>query len=201
MRGNLRSSAVAEVARTSRVARVHRTTTTATLLVTVAVSALTGCVTVQRPPLTGPPTTTAPSRLPGPGEARPDGQAQPQIVQAPAQEALSMIDPSRSSKPEGAAPRDSAPGTAAASAQSQPRQPAQARPGHPRHPAHPAHPEPRHPDARDYRPPRVEIPDVARSVPKSVPKGPKDVCALGRKYGGWQEGSPESVICDQAYGR
>jgi hypothetical protein len=42
---------------------------------------------------------------------------------------------------------------------------------------------------------------VAKSVPKSVPKGPKDVCALGRKYGRWQEGSPESVICDQTYGR
>ena len=201
MRGNLRSPAVAGVARTSRVTRVHRTTTTATLLVTVAVSALTGCVTVQRPPVSGPPPTAAPSRLPEPVDARPDGQAQPQIVQAPAQEALSMIDPSRSAKPEGAAPRDSATGTAAAPAQPQPRQPAQARPGHSRHPAHPAHPAPRHPDVGHYRPPRVEIPDVARSVPKSVPKGPKDVCGLGRKYGGWQEGSPESVICDQTYGR
>lgn len=201
MRGILRSSAVAEVVRTSRVARVHRTTTTATLLVTVAVSALTGCVTVQRPAVSGPPPTTAPAPLPEPGEARPDGQAQPQIVQAPAQEALSMIDPSGSARPEGAAPRDSDPGTAAAPAEPQHRQPAQARPGHPRHPAHPAHPAPRHQDVRHYRPPRVEIPDVARSVPKSVPKGPKDVCALGRKYGGWQEGSPESVICDQTYGR
>ncbi|MFJ9103347.1 hypothetical protein ACIRJM_33315 [Streptomyces sp. NPDC102405] len=180
---------------------MHRTTTTATLLVTVAVSALTGCVTVQRPPVSGPPPATAPSRLPGPGGARPDGQAQPQIVQAPAQEALSMIDPSPSSKPEGTAPRDRAPGTAAAPAQPQPRHPAQARPGHPQHPARPAHPEPRHPDSRRHRPPRVEIPDVARSIPKSVPKGPKDVCALGRKYGGWQQGSPESVICDQTYGR
>ncbi|WP_433918219.1 hypothetical protein [Streptomyces canus] len=180
---------------------MHRTTTTATLLVTVAVSALTGCVTVQRPAVSGPPPTTAPARLPEPGEARPDGQAQPQIVQAPAQEALSMIDPSGSARPEGAAPRDIAPGTAAAPAEPQHRQPAQARPGHPRHPAHPAHPAPRHQDVRHYRPPRVEIPDVARSVPKSVPKGPKDVCALGRKYGGWQEGSPESVICDQTYGR
>ncbi|MFL5992714.1 MAG: hypothetical protein ACJ736_00015 [Streptomyces sp.] len=167
----------------------------------MAVSALTGCVTVQRPPLSGPPPATAPSRPPGAGEARPDGQAQPQIVQAPAQEALSMIEPSRSSTPEGTAPRHSAPGTAAVPAQPQPRHPAQAGPGHPQHPAHRAHPQPRHPDARHYRPPRVEIPDVARSVPKSVPKGAKDVCALGRKYGGWQQGSPESVICDQTYGR
>jgi hypothetical protein len=170
----------------------------------VAVSALTGCVTVQRPPASGPP-TTAPSQLPEPGDARPDGQAEPQIVQAPAQEALSMIDPSRSSKPDGTAARDKTPGAAAAPAkpQDRPAHPRAAHPraAHPERPAHPAHPEPRHPDARHHRPPHVEIPDVARSVPKSVPKGPKDVCALGRKYGRWPEGSPESVICEQTYGR
>ena len=197
MRGNLRLSAVARVARTSRVTRVHRTSTTATLLVTVAVSALTGCVTIQRPPVTGPPPTMAPSALPGPGDARPDGRAEPQIVQAPAQEALSMIDPSRSAKPGGTAPR-SAPGTAGAPARPEHRQPEHARPDHP---AHPAPPERRHQDVRRPRQPRVEIPDVARSIPKSVPKSQKDVCALGRKYGHWQEGSAESVICDQTYGR
>ena len=196
MRGNLRLSAVAQVARTSRVTRVHRTTTTATLLVTVAVSALTGCVTIQRPPVTGPPPTMAPSQLPGPGDARPDGQAEPQIVQAPAQEALSMIDPSRSAKPGGTSPR-TAPGTAAAPERPGHRQPEHARP----EPAHPAPPERRHPEVRHSRQPRVEIPDVARSIPKSVPKSQKDVCELGRKYGHWQEGSPESVICDQTYGR
>ncbi|MDH6552805.1 hypothetical protein [Streptomyces sp. SAI-041] len=151
--------------------------------------------------MSGPPPTTAPSQPPGPGDARPDGQAEPQIVQAPAQEALSMIDPSRPSKPRGAAPRDRAPGGAAASAQPRHRQPASAHPAHPGHPARRADPQPRHPDAPHHGQPRVEIPDVARSVPKSVPKGSKDVCALGRKYGRWQEGSPESVICDQTYGR
>lgn len=202
MRGNLRFSAVAEAARTSRVTRVHRTTTTATLLVTVAVSALTGCVTVQRPPVSGPPPTTAPSQPPGPVDARPDGQAEPQIVQAPAQEALSMIDPSPSSKPGRAAQRDDrAPGTAAAPAQPRDRQPAHAHPAHPERPGRRAHPEPWHPDTSHHRQPRVDIPDVARSVPKSVPKGAKDVCALGRKYGRWQEGSPESVICEGTYGR
>jgi hypothetical protein len=167
----------------------------------VAVSALTGCVTVQRPPVSGPP-PTAPAQLPGPGGARPDGQAEPPIVQAPAQEALSMIDPSRSSKPGGTAPRDRAPGATVASAPPQDRQPAHP---HPAHPERRAHPEPWHPAAPHHRQPRVEIPDVAkavpRSVPKSVPKSPKDVCALGRKYGRWQEGSPESVICDGTYGR
>ncbi|MEU9167634.1 hypothetical protein AB0D34_07520 [Streptomyces sp. NPDC048420] len=180
---------------------MHRTTTTATLLVTVAVSALTGCVTIQRPPVSGPPPSTAPSQLPGPGDARPDGQAEPQIVQAPAQEALSMIAPSRSSKPSGGAPRGTGSGAAATPEQPQKGQPAHTRPEHPEHPGRPAHPEPRHPEARHPRQPRVEIPDVAKSVPKSVPRNAQDVCALGKKYGRWREGSPESVICDQTYGR
>ncbi|MFF4054231.1 hypothetical protein ACFYZ8_19305 [Streptomyces sp. NPDC001668] len=151
--------------------------------------------------MSGPPPTTAPSRPPGPGDTRPDGQAEPQIVQAPAQEALSMIDPSPSSKPGGTAPRDRASGTAAVPERPGDQHPAHPRPARPERLARPAHPEPRHPDVPHHRQPRVEIPDVAKSVPKAVPKGPKDVCALGRKYGRWQEGSPESVICDQTYGR
>ncbi|WP_328745458.1 hypothetical protein OHT57_08520 [Streptomyces sp. NBC_00285] len=172
---------------------MHRTTTTATLLVTVAVSALTGCVTIQRPPVSGPPPTTAPSHLPGAGDTRPDGRAEPQIVQAPAQEALSMIDPSRSANPGGTAPRGTDRGAAAAPARPQHGQPAHARP---EHPGHPARPEPRHP-----RQPRIEIPDVATTVPKSVPRNAQDVCALGKKYGRWREGSPEAAICSQTYGR
>ncbi|MEU0030171.1 hypothetical protein [Streptomyces sp. NPDC006335] len=151
--------------------------------------------------MSGPPPTTAPSQLPGPGDARPDGQAEPQIVQAPAQEALSMIDPSPSSKPDGTTSRDKAPGAGWAPAHPHGRQPTHAHPSHPERPARRAHPEPWRPDAPHHRRPPVEIPDVARSVPKSVPKGPQDVCAMGRKYGRWQEGSPESVICDQTYGR
>ncbi|MFK4101638.1 hypothetical protein ACI2L1_16460 [Streptomyces sp. NPDC019531] len=167
----------------------------------MAVSALSGCVTIQRPPLSGPPPSTAPSQLPGPRDARPDGQAEPEIVQAPAQEALSMIDPSRSSKPSGTAPRGTGSGASAAPGQQQNGQPAHTRPAHPEHPAHPAPPEQRHPDVRHPRQPRVEIPDVAKSVPKSVPKDARDVCALGKKYGRWRADSPEAVICDQAYGR
>ncbi|MER5826255.1 hypothetical protein ABT086_29330, partial [Streptomyces mirabilis] len=61
---------------------MHRTTTAATLLVTMATAALSGCVTVQRPPAPTLPTApTAPSR---PSPPRPDGKAGPQIVQAPA---------------------------------------------------------------------------------------------------------------------
>ncbi|WP_329341583.1 hypothetical protein OG866_36945 [Streptomyces sp. NBC_00663] len=159
---------------------MHRTTTTATLLVTVAVSALSGCVTVQRPVAPGPPAT--PSL---PAAPRPDGRAEPQIVQAPAREALELIGPSREAKPDTPATHRAAPPSAA-------RQPAQ-QPPRP-HPEHPAHPEARHPQHPQH--PHVEIPDVATVVPKNP-----DVCGLGRQYGGWRKDSPEARICEQTYGR
>jgi hypothetical protein len=37
-------------------------------------------------------------------------------------------------------------------------------------------------------------------VPRDLGKN-ADVCALGRKYGGWKPDSPEAVICKGAYGR
>ena len=178
MWGIIRPSAVPNGAGTSRVARVHRTTTTATLLVTVAVSALSGCVTVQRPPAPAPP-AAPPSQASAP---RPDGSAEPQVVQAPAREALELIDPSHHPKP-APHPPHRAPVTPPKAAQAPvPR-------AHP-HP-HP-HPRPRHP-----RQPGTDIPDVVKSVPKNT----SDVCALGRKYGGWQSDSPQSIICGQTYGR
>ncbi|MET9743738.1 hypothetical protein ABZY90_36950, partial [Streptomyces sp. NPDC006422] len=41
--------------------------------------------------------------------------------------------------------------------------------------------------------------------PRNAHKPPKvpaqtDVCALGRKYGGWDPDSPQSAICHDAYG-
>ncbi|MFF4213434.1 hypothetical protein ACFYZE_29625 [Streptomyces sp. NPDC001796] len=78
---------------------MHRTTTTATLLVSVAVSALAGCVTVQRPPNPGPP--PASSR---PSSPRPDGSGEPRVVQAPAREALEMVGPSPRPSPPPATP-------------------------------------------------------------------------------------------------
>lgn len=178
MRGILRSSTVRRAVPDAIVARVHRTTTTATLLVTVAVMALSGCVTVQRPPLPVPP-TAAPSQPPAP---RPDGEGEPQIVQAPAREALEMIGPSRSAEPR-TPQRHRNPA----------REPAPVvRPAAPRSHPRPAHPEPRH-----GQQPGIEIPDVTGSVPKSQ----ADVCGLGKRYGGWRADSPESVICRQAYGR
>jgi hypothetical protein len=178
VRGILCSCAVRGAVPGAIVARVHRTTTTATLLVTVAVTALSGCVTVQRPPLPVP-SAAAPSRPPAP---RPDGEGRPQIVQAPAREALDMIGPSRSAQPR-TPQRHRSPESEPAPVD---------RPVAPR-----SHPRPVRPEPRHRRQPGIEIPDVTRSVPKSQ----ADVCALGKRYGGWRPDSPESVICRQAYGR
>ncbi|MEU6777233.1 hypothetical protein [Streptomyces sp. NPDC046759] len=156
---------------------MHRTTTTAALLATVAVSALSGCVTVQRPAT--PPAPTRGTAPPLPTAPRADGSAEPRVVQAPAQEALEMTGPSR--RPKRAAP-------------TVPRRRAEEPPVVHRPPAPPAAP----PRAREHpRQSHTALPDL----PQPVPRTPSDVCALGRKYGGWRTDSPESVICDQAYGR
>ncbi|MFE2964405.1 hypothetical protein ACFXKC_12180 [Streptomyces sp. NPDC059340] len=159
---------------------MHRTTTAATLLVTVATATLSGCVTVQRPPAHSLP--TAPSR---PSPPRPDGKAGPPIVQAPAREALELIGPSRKPSPSAPAPhRTPVPAPAAPQAPSP-------HPGAEQHP----HPQP-HPHPRPHRSaPRTDVPPVAPEQPSST-----DVCALGRKYGGWKADSPEAVICKGTYG-
>ncbi|GAA5036769.1 hypothetical protein [Streptomyces siamensis] len=152
---------------------MHRTTTTATLLVAAAVTALSGCVTVQRPPSPGPP--PAPPR---PAAPRPDGKGEPQIVQAPAKEALELIGPSRKPSERAAAPHRATPPPAATT------------PAAPPHRDRPApQPAPHRPDTHRVEPP----------VPTGLPRG-SDVCALGRKYGGWKADSPEAIICKKAYG-
>jgi hypothetical protein len=157
---------------------VHRTTTTAALLVTVAVSALSGCTRVDGPATPAPPTDTVPSQ---PTAPRPDGSARPRVVQAPAREALGMVGPSR--HPEHTAtPVPRRPAAAPAAGH---------RPPHaPPAPAAPARPHPDHP-----RRSHIDVPEAPRPVPKAP-----DVCTLGRKYGGWRGDSPEAVICRQAYG-
>ncbi|MFC3578231.1 hypothetical protein ACFOZ0_34240 [Streptomyces yaanensis] len=152
---------------------MHRTTTTATLLVTVAVSALTGCVTVQRPTAPGPP--PAP---PLPAAPHPDGSAQSRVVQAPAREALEMVRPSQHPSPAPTPHRPPLP-TTAATAGTPHRPPAAPRPGHARPAPHSEAP-----------------PAVSEAIPKNA-----DVCALGRRYGGWQPDSPEARICGSTYGR
>ncbi|MFG2886510.1 hypothetical protein ACGFYV_30120 [Streptomyces sp. NPDC048297] len=162
---------------------MHRTTTTAALLVTVAVSALTGCVTVQRPAAPAPPPDTAPSQ---PMAPRPDGSVTPRVVQAPAREALEMVGPSR--RPRHAEPEAPHRETAAPRAPHRPQAPPAA-PPHSAHQGRSGHPD--QPRGRHLR-----IPGIDRPAPKTP-----DVCALGKQYGGWRKDSPEAVICERAYGR
>ncbi|MFI1357825.1 hypothetical protein ACH4TV_30205 [Streptomyces sp. NPDC020898] len=166
---------------------MHRTTTTATLLVTVAVSALSGCVTIQHPPAPGPsPAPSVPSVPSRPSVPLPGGRAEPQIVQAPALEALELIGPDRrppkapSEPHRPAASAPPAPSTAAPEPSPRRNRPKQ----------RPPKPERRH------TPPRVELPEVSRPVRENT-----DVCALGEKYGGWGKDSPQTVICKETYGR
>ncbi|MEV6117387.1 hypothetical protein AB0L59_34110 [Streptomyces sp. NPDC052109] len=154
---------------------MHRTTTTAALLVTVAVSALSGCVTVQHPAAPGPPRQTTPSL---PTAPRPDGSTEPRVVQAPAQEALEMTGPSR--HPKRRVPPPSHHPTAAPPVVHRP-------------PAAP--PAPPRPHAERPRRSHTTAPDLSRSLPAT-----SDVCSLGRQYGGWPQDSPEAAICEQAYG-
>ncbi|MFF7353538.1 hypothetical protein ACFZA1_12915 [Streptomyces filipinensis] len=160
---------------------MHRTTTTAALLATVAVSALSGCVTVQRPAAPAPPRDTAPSL---PTAPRPDGSAAPRVVQAPAREALEMTGPSRHPKRPSPTPSHHRP-EASPPPPPPPHRPPAAPAAPPRQRTHPEH----------HRRARPDTPGPAHPVPATP-----DVCALGRKYGGWRSDSPESVICNQTYG-
>ncbi|MFF3885356.1 hypothetical protein [Streptomyces sp. NPDC001914] len=152
---------------------MHRTTTTATLLVAVVVTTLSGCVTVQRPAASG--TPAAPARHTAPHT---DSKEGPRIVQAPAREALERVGPSPESSPDTGARHRVAP----------PPRPV-APPAPPRHARPAPRPEPPHPRHRT----------AVRPGAPAVPKRP-DVCALGRKYGGWTADSPEAVLCARTYG-
>ncbi|MEU3985642.1 hypothetical protein AB0F77_37205 [Streptomyces sp. NPDC026672] len=149
---------------------MHRTTTAAALLVTVAASVLSGCVTVQRP------------SAPGPGDSasaapRPDGSTRPAAAQAPGREALERVGPSGTPK------KDPRSDSSRAAVPPLPPAPPGAYPG-----ARPRHEVPR-------------APAVVVPAPSGAAPGQPNLCDLGRKYGGWRPGSPESRICDGAYGR
>ncbi|WP_200300894.1 hypothetical protein [Streptomyces adelaidensis] len=162
---------------------MYRPTTTATLLVTVAFSALTGCVTAPHPP--PPEASPVPTR---PTEPRPDGTTETQIVQAPALEALELIGPSRRPTPStSSTPKPATSAPAATPTLTAPR-PDDERP------APPERPEP--PERR----PRVEIPPMTETIPTDPPKN-SDVCALGHQYGGWGKDTPQAAICKDVYGR
>ncbi|MEW2611682.1 hypothetical protein AB0937_16065 [Streptomyces sp. NPDC047880] len=173
---------------------MHRTTTTATLLVTVAVSALSGCTTVAQPPAPGP--ASAPSR---PSAPEPDGAAQTPVVQAPAREALLRIEE------EPRRPEPATPATRPAAAPAVPRQHVAQQPGHHEVRPRPARPERAEPAPRGPQRSHAVVPDWSESmrkdVAKRVPKSHADVCALGMRYGGWRADSPEATACRDTYGR
>ncbi|WAX81171.1 hypothetical protein [Streptomyces sp. KMM 9044] len=163
---------------------VHRQTTAATLLVTVAVSALAGCVTVQRPSELGPPAGAA--RFP---EPRPDDRTR-EVVQAPAREALEMIAPSRRPTEPPASPSRRAAPTAPAPERTAPSDGRNPRPGA----DGPAY------DRTAPPAPAVEVSEAADTIRGDL-GGQADVCALGKEYGRWPAGSPQAAICEKRYGR
>ncbi|MFJ5997506.1 hypothetical protein [Streptomyces sp. NPDC092370] len=172
---------------------MHRTTTTATLLVTVAVSALSGCTTVPHAPAPGP--SAAPSRASVP---RPEGEAESQMAQAPAREALQLIEEaSRRPEPAVSVPQPARPPTAS---------PERARPGPGDRNARPRPVRPERPGPVPHAPRRshADVPDVSESVRQDVDKrvpNSSDVCVLGRRYAGWRADSPEARICRDTYAR
>ncbi|MFI0009700.1 hypothetical protein [Streptomyces globisporus] len=159
---------------------MQRTRITAKLLVGLAVTAVSGCVSVAP--------GTVPSPPPGPGATGPAEDVAPQIVQPPAREGLEVVpDPSRPP----ARPSSPAPPAAGSPAEARPAGPA----GTARPPERADPPQRRAPD-RAPRAPSVTVP-----APTRVPGGGADVCALGRGYGGWPAGSPQARICSETYGR
>ncbi|MEU8698217.1 hypothetical protein AB0C61_11155 [Streptomyces sp. NPDC048680] len=151
---------------------MHRTRTTVKLLVAVAVTALSGCVSVQ----------PRPSAPPAPAADRPAQDLSPQIGRPPVRDILEAV-------PD---PKPSSTGTGRASAA-----PPAARPAVPR--GTPRAPQPRHLPGPAHPRPRRAVPAVP--VPAlPAPVTGTDVCALGRGYGHWPAGSPQSRICDRTYG-
>ncbi|MEV1046313.1 hypothetical protein [Streptomyces sp. NPDC049916] len=160
---------------------MQRTTITARLLVGLAVTAASGCVSVTPP--AGPPGAPRP-----PGTAAPVQDVAPQIVQPPAREALEVVEDA--APPAALPPAPAPPATSGARSD-----PGRAGP----------------PPARDRGdPPRRAPARVPVAPPVVVPSPPAlrlsggrgaDVCALGRAFGDWSPGSRQARICEQAYGR
>ncbi|MFJ2027360.1 hypothetical protein ACIODW_26610 [Streptomyces sp. NPDC087897] len=156
---------------------MQRTSITTKLLVGLAVTAVSGCVSVEP--------GVVPS--PRPGSSGPGQDVAPQIVQPPAREALEAV-PDASPSPPSAHRPSPADGPTA---------PSRGGPPGAVGPTERADP----PRQRAPHRPRAE-PPVAAPDP-ALPRAPggADVCAWGRGYGKWPAGSPQSRICSEAYDR
>ncbi|MFF9510578.1 hypothetical protein ACF1BU_29365 [Streptomyces sp. NPDC014724] len=149
---------------------MQRTRITVKLLVGVAVTTLSGCVSVA-------PQADVPAR---PGNSRPGQDLAPQIMPPPAHDRLEAVPGPRASVSASAPTIGTSPDSRRAAPHAQ-RQ---------RNPAEAARPRTRH------APPAVTAPAPALPAPVSG----TDVCALGRGYGHWPAGSPQSRICENTYG-
>ncbi|MFG2720436.1 hypothetical protein ACGFW5_19380 [Streptomyces sp. NPDC048416] len=159
---------------------MHRTRNALNLLTAVAALAVcgcaAGCVSVDAGP--------APSRSAVP-PARRQGLVAPQVVQAPAREALEAVAPTDSSAPAPAPPPSAGRPTADRPTADHP---AVARHDHRHRVEQPGH---RHLPA---------APDRPRHRPAPAPPALGGLCALGQDYGGWRPDSPEARICRATYG-
>ncbi|MFJ8000319.1 hypothetical protein ACIQ7D_24815 [Streptomyces sp. NPDC096310] len=158
---------------------MQRTRNLVMALVGVAVTAASGCVAVGPRPaqeLRPAPSAAAPSTGPG--------GAEPQVVQAPADEALERIVPTRAPAPDASpGPRPAPDHRTGARTAGTERSPAPPASGYGRGGSREgAHEQP------------------VRRLPASLPSVPTltEVCALGEGYGRWPVGSPQARICQRA---
>ncbi|MGW7414735.1 hypothetical protein [Streptomyces sp. NPDC054863] len=166
------------------------TRTAATLLVGVAVTAVSGCVSTPSGPAGKPAAhqqSPAPQHPPLPHLVGDGGQPE-QLIEAPVHEVLEAAMPPSARAP---APKAEPAGEQGATRAPQPQPPRAERPD--RRAAVPE-PEPPH---RHRAPHRKK--DPLPALPK-VPTSAADVCALGKGYGGWRPNSPEARICRETYG-
>ncbi|MEV0038260.1 hypothetical protein [Streptomyces sp. NPDC050804] len=152
------------------------------VLMGMVVTAVSGCVSVEgRPTPVSVPRPGASSGAPGAGGAR------PQIVQAPAREALEAIFPTRSPEPaplSSPEPRRSAPERTVSPGRTS--GPERSRGGQTSVPPRKERPR--------GRPERQRAPE-----PVEAPATFDDLCALGETYGRWSADSPEARICARTY--
>ncbi|MFE0651429.1 hypothetical protein ACFVZH_22850 [Streptomyces sp. NPDC059534] len=163
---------------------MHGTRTTAKILVGAAVAALAGCVSVDAAP-------TAPVPAPAAETVRPAQEVAPQIVEGPALEALEAALPAPPPSP---APRATLPPGAHRRAAAPHRSETPRPDPVPRQREHPRS------AARPELPELPELPDLT-ALPKGPPVSRDDLCALGRRFGGWDPKSEQAKICRGTHGR
>ncbi|MFE3522380.1 hypothetical protein ACFXOD_12415 [Streptomyces sp. NPDC059161] len=153
---------------------MHRTRNALKLLTAAAAltvcGCVSGCVSVQARPASAPP-PAQPTRH----DRDHDQRVGPQVVQAPAREALDPVMPPSTPPPRPATPKAAEPE-------------APTRRHHPRG----------RPGAHGHRPATHPPTMRPRPGPALPPTG--GICALGKGYGGWADDSPEARICRDTYG-